>query len=300
MIVAKVRPGAWPLIAVLLCVSLAGGPFMGRPAAADEPHPDKSGYSLFSPTPTDLLRDFNTDRPTKANVPWTIDAGHYQVESDLAFYTYDHDNAARVTQRSWNMPDPIFKAGLTDHVQLDLIFSGLYNRTELKNRTTGTTRTFEGFGDVSVRTKINLWGNEGGATAFALMPYVKLPTNTGHIGNNQTEGGATAPLAISAPLDITVIVMPGFDALKNLADSGTHAHYSQLINLNRLIVRSLTGYVEFYADESAARGLGNFYTLDFGLAWVIAPNLQIDAGTYIGLNQAAPDLQAYIGVAHRF
>ena len=247
-----------------------------------------------------MLRSFNTDRPTKANVPWTVDAGHYQVESDLAFFTYDRDNAARVTQRSWNVPDPIFKVGLTDNVQFDLLFSGLYNRTELKDRGTGVRRTFEGFGDVSLRTKVNLWGNEGGATAFAVMPYVKLPTNTGHIGNDQVEEGMFAPFAASAPLDFTVIVMPSFDRLKDVNGSGQHAHFSQLINVNRSIVEDVTGYVEFYADQSAPGGSGNFYTLDFGLAWQIAPDLQIDAGTYIGLNRAAPDLQAYIGVAHRF
>ena len=284
----------------LLYLLLSAPPLETTPAAADEPAPDKSGYSLFNPTPTDQMRSFNTDRPTKANVPWTIDAGHYQVESDLAFYTYDHDNAAHVTQRSWSVPDPIFKAGLTDRVQLDLLFSGLYNHTSLKNRDTGTTRTFEGFGDVSLRTKVNLWGNEGGETAFAVMPYVKLPTDTGHIGSSQVEGGMQAPLAVSAPLDVTVIVMPSFDALKNVNNSGTHAHFSQLINANRSIVPDVTGYVEFYADESAAGGTATFYTLDFGLAWQFAPDWQIDGGTYIGLNRAAPDLQTYIGIAHRF
>jgi hypothetical protein len=269
-------------------------------SAAAEPPPDKSGYSLFNPTPDDRLRSFNTDRPTKANVPWTVDAGHFQIETDLGFFTYDHNNAAQITQRSWNVPDPIFKLGLTDRVQLDLLFSGLYNRANLDNRRTGTHQTFEGFGDVSLRTKVNLWGNEGGDTAFAVMPYVKLPTNTGGVGNDQVETGMTAPLALSAPLDLTVIVMPGFDVLKDLAGSGKHGHFSQLVNVNRQLVPDVTGYVEFYADESARGGTPNFYTLDFGLAWLIAPDLQIDAGTYIGLNRAAPDLQVYIGLGHRF
>jgi hypothetical protein len=273
---------------------------LGAGARAQDSAPDKSHYNLFNPTPDDMLRSFNTDRPTKANVPWTVDAGHYQVEADLAFFTSDRENAAHVTQRSWSVPNPLVKVGLTDSVQFDLVFSGLYNRTELKDRRTGARRTFEGFGDVSLRTKVNLWGNEGGATAFAVMPYVKLPTNTGHIGNNQVEEGLSAPFAISAPLDLTVIVMPSFDVLKDANGSGKHGHFSQLINVNRQIVEGVTGYVEFYADESRRGGPGNFYTLDFGLAWLIAPDLQIDAGTYIGLNRAAPDLQAYVGIGHRF
>lgn len=266
----------------------------------DEPPPDKSGYTLFNPTPPDQLRSFNTDRPTKANVPWTLDAGRAQVEADLGFFTHDHSTSTGTRQTTWTGLAPIFKLGVTDRVQADLVFSGLYNHTELTNRATGATQTLEGFGDVTLRSKMNLWGNEGGATAFALMPYVKLPSNTGGVGNNQVEGGVFAPLAVSLPLDLTMIVMTQFDAQKNVNDTGTHAHFSQLVNLNRPIVENLTGYVEFYADESARRGVGTFYTLDFGLAWVIAPDLQLDVGTYVGLNQAAPDLQAYFGVSRRF
>jgi hypothetical protein len=62
----------------------------------------------------------------------------------------------------------------------------------------------------------------------------------------------------------------------------------------------VTGFIELYGDQSARRGAGTFYPPDLGLAWVIAPNLQIDVDSYVGLNKAAPDLQAYLGVAHRF
>jgi hypothetical protein len=296
---ARSAPVVFSGLTALICV-LWFVPATVRVACADEPHPDKSGYNLFNPTPDDMLRSFNTDRPTKANVPWTVDAGHYQVETDLVFFTSDRDDASRVTLRSWNVPDPIFKVGLTDSIQLDLVFSGLYNRTALHNRRTDTHRTFEGFGDVSLRTKVNLWGNEGGSTAFAVMPYVKLPTNTGQVGNNQVETGMTAPFAISAPLDLTVILMPSFDILKDVTGSGKHAHFFQLINVNRTVVENVTGYVEFYADENTRGGTDTFYTLDFGLAWQFAPDWQIDGGTYIGLNRPAPDLQVYIGMAHRF
>ena len=46
---------------------------------------DKSQYTLFNPTPKEQMRPFNTDRPTKSNVPYTVDAGHFQIETDLEF-----------------------------------------------------------------------------------------------------------------------------------------------------------------------------------------------------------------------
>ena len=51
---------------------------------------DKDQYTLFTPTPVDKMRAFNTDRPTKSNVPYTVDAGHFQYEGDLFIYGYDN------------------------------------------------------------------------------------------------------------------------------------------------------------------------------------------------------------------
>jgi hypothetical protein len=46
----------------------------------------------------------------------------------------------------------------------------------------------------SLTTKWNIWGSDGGATALALMPFVKLPTNQDDLGNNSVEGGLIVPL----------------------------------------------------------------------------------------------------------
>ena len=50
--------------------------------------PASSGeYNLFNPTPVGLLRDFNTDRPSITEGPFTIDPGHLQTESDFVNFT---------------------------------------------------------------------------------------------------------------------------------------------------------------------------------------------------------------------
>ena len=43
--------------------------------------PDKSDYTLFNPTPRDRLREMSTDRPDKTESPFTVDAGHFQIET---------------------------------------------------------------------------------------------------------------------------------------------------------------------------------------------------------------------------
>src|SRR5271167_3863606 len=77
------------LAAVLLAATGSG-------AAAQETNsvpPDKSGYNLFNPTPDKYMREISPDRPDKTDSPFTVDAGHYQLEMDFVNYTYDSPNS---------------------------------------------------------------------------------------------------------------------------------------------------------------------------------------------------------------
>src|ERR1039458_1138166 len=73
--------------------------------------PDKSDYTLFNPTPDADLRSFNTDRPPKANSPYTVDAGHFQYETDITVFGYG--NTDGVKTQDWTVFDPTLKLGLT-------------------------------------------------------------------------------------------------------------------------------------------------------------------------------------------
>src|SRR4051794_4246357 len=53
---------------------------------------DKSQFTFFNPTPVDQMREMNTDRPDATESPYTVDAGHFQVEFSLVEYTYDRTN----------------------------------------------------------------------------------------------------------------------------------------------------------------------------------------------------------------
>lgn len=47
---------------------------------------DKRQFTLFNPTPDKLMREMSTDRPDTTESPYTVDAGHFQFELDLAEY----------------------------------------------------------------------------------------------------------------------------------------------------------------------------------------------------------------------
>lgn len=159
---------------------------------------EKQQYHLFNPTPRDLMREMSTDRPDKTEGAYTVDAGHYQIETSFIDYTYDHRNPegtdARVDNFSY-LPTN-FKIGLLNNADLQLVYNPyLVEHT----RGEGEKEAKSGSGDFQTRLKVNLWGNDGGDTAFAVMPFVKFPTNTNDLGNDDIEGGVIVPLAVSLP-----------------------------------------------------------------------------------------------------
>ena len=81
------------------------------------------------------MRSFSTDRPTKSNVPYTVDAGHFQYETDLVNYT--HQVTGSTHTDTLLVPNPTFKVGLTNNADLEVNvpFAGVH--------TFSTSRTVE-------------------------------------------------------------------------------------------------------------------------------------------------------------
>jgi len=260
---------------------------------------DKSQYTLFNPTPKDKMRDFATDRPTKSNVPYTVDAGHFQYEGDIFIYGYDSITTPDTNITSWVLGNPTFKVGLLNNLDFEVNFSA-YNTIRAQTRSDGSMTAFNGFGDTFTRFKLNLFGNDGGGPALALIPYAKWPTAPLGIGNRYVEGGLIAPLAVPLPLGFTAILMGEMDILKNPFDNAYHVNFPALINLSRQVVPGVTAYAEIYANWSTSQDVRDIYTLDFALAWSPLPNFQLDVGINIGLVSAATPYQIYMGISQRF
>jgi hypothetical protein len=274
--------------AALLCLLAAG--VRGEDAA-----PDKDGYTLFDPTPTPLLRAFSTDRPPKANSPYTVDAGHFQYETDLAVYGFGSSDGVRV--RDWTVFDPTLKLGLTNTIDAELQVTP-YGSTD--TTVGGKTTRASGFGDMYARVKVNLIGDDHGPLAIALLPYVKLPTAGASLGNGKVEGGLIIPVSISAPGGFTIVVMPEADAFKNANDDGYHAAIDFLVNISHPLSKRWTAYSEVFTTQSLQRGDRPIYTLDEALTYAITPTLQVDFGGNFGLNGVQPRTQLYAGLSQRF
>ena len=269
-------------------------------AAVPAPEPDKRQYHFFKPTPDSLLREMSTDRPDKTESAYTVDAGHFQIEMDLATYRYDKRNTAGDGNvvRVWGVAPVNLKVGLFNNVDFQLMLS-TFNIERTSAPGAGVTKK-RGFGDITTRLKWNLWGNDGGSTALALMPYFKFPTNQDNLGNNTIEGGLIVPLAVALPAGWGMGVMTQLDILRDENASGHHPEFVNTITFSHDIVGNLGGYLEFFSSVSTEAGSKWVGTFDLGLTYALTKNVQLDAGINIGITRSADDWNPFLGLSWRF
>jgi hypothetical protein len=260
------------------------------PVWAKEPASvDKSQYHLFNPTQRQDMREMSTDRPDVTESAYTVDAGHVQMEMDLASFTRDRHTPERDGgEDSWSFLNTNLKIGLTNWADLQLV-------VPVFTRVRGGS---EGFGDLTLRLKMNLWGNDGGTTALAVMPFVKLPTASDGLGNDEWEGGLIVPFAAELPGGWGFGAMAEVDIVAADEGGGHHPEFVTSITFSHDITEKLGGYVEFVSVLSEEKDWAASF--DCGLTYGLTENIQLDAGVNIGLTRAADDLNPFVGLSVRF
>ena len=268
-------------------------------APSDPGAPDKSGYNLLNPTPDDEMRKFAPDRPTKGFSVRTIDAGHVELEMDTFNYTYS--KYLGIASRSIQAFDPNVRIGITNWAEFDIQFNGLQSARSLGSGSGAIVPDGTGFGDVVLRTKMNLFGNDDGPVGLAIIPYVKLPSSAPVISNGAVEGGLIAPLALRLPKDYLVTLMTEVDALKD-DQNRREANFVNLIGVTHPLpgVEGANAMVELFSSVGTDRATPPIYTFDLGMNFQLDQHTILDVGLNLGLNNAAPKVQIYTGISARF
>ena len=256
---------------------------------------DKSQYNLFNPTPAKLMRDLSADRPDGTESPYTVDAGHYQIE--MSFFDYTHNNDKGVKTDSWTAFDMNLKAGLTQNMDLQMVF-GTY--TQEKTTEPGSAKTLNGgLGDLLLRLKINLLGNDNGKFAFGIMPMIKLPSSSS-VSNDHIEGGLASMLAWNVADNWSLGFMAELDTVYNNVGDDYSYQFINTVVLGFDVVGPLGAYVEYISILDTHPDTNYQAIFSTGLTYAIGENIQLDVGTQIGLSKAANDMNLFTGLTWRF
>ena len=159
-----------------------------------------------------------------------------------------------------------------------------------------TETGLDGWTDTEIRLKCNLSGQaDAAAIAVALMPYVKLPSASRGLGNDNIEGGLIVPIAFTGT---PCSCMVQADVIRNEADTGYTGAFTFTATYGFELTARLSAFIEGVATMPLD-GPAETY-LNGGLVYEVNRNWFLDAGLNIGLNGDATDLRLFTGTSFRF
>ncbi len=264
---------SWSLWLGLACALLAG------PAAASD-----------APSEEPIC----ADRPAKGNSTCTVPVGMLQLEIGAADRSLAKSGDTRIELLT--IGSSFVKVGLSDRSDLEVGFTPFARLTVEQG--TAYDRA-AGFGDVVVRYKHRLT-TDGANVEIALIPFAKLPTAAGELGNGKVEGGLAVPVGFDLGA-LTVTLGPEVDVLANLDGHGHHAAVANLLNVGIPLADGLTLAAELWANVNFAPAeTVKQASADLAVAYLLSNDVQLDAGANFGLTRDTPDTEFYAGVSVRF
>jgi hypothetical protein len=151
---------------------------------------------------------------------------------------------------------------------------------------------------VTVGLRRSLSGPNG---PIAVQPYVTLPVGSQAIGTGDWAAGIIVPIGFDLGHDVQLSLTPQAEASANQSRSGRHLSFGSVVGLSAPLTKDLTGTVELQAvldEDPSGKTTQTFASAS--LAWLVGKNTQFDIGEVTGLNGDSPDVEVYLGIAHRF
>jgi hypothetical protein len=286
----------------LLPLFLLGLVFNGTLLAA-EPGSGGGEYNLFNPTPAKLLRDFNTDRPSITEGPFTVDPGHIQTESDIVNFTQSKPDPDGTVTKTTQYGATNVRLGVTSDLELNFILQPYTTiRTRMVDPTSKTWMA--GIDTFQLRAKYNFYGNDTyknpGATAFGIIPFVNIPTAHNGISQDHVDGGLIFPFALKVTDKIDLSLMTEFDYVKNEMTSGYHFEYVNTGGVSYQLTEKLGTYVEIATRFGNESPFGGIVLAGGGFTYKLADNLQADIAMNVGLTRASDRINVLAGISKRY
>ena len=229
-----------------------------------------------------------TDRPDFVEAASTVGRGSIQIEAAVAFTETETED--------FGTPF-LLRVGFADAWEARVETFGYRRSTEEVGPSEVTT---DGVSDFAVGVKWAFFAPESGnAPAMGALVHLRLP-----IGSNDFQGYGTVPsLRISAEWDLGddwgIGIMPGirYDRL------GDERFVAGLIGA--VAGKGLTDTFRVF-DEIAFEQIakdqngGDVGFVDFGGTFLVNPRWQLDASTFVGITDQAPDYGFSLGVSGLF
>lgn len=251
---------------------------------------EKKKYSLFNPVPREKTREMATDRPDVTESAYTVDAGHFQYETDLFKTIRNKEDGLLNVSNVYNHGN--MKLGITNTTDFQVVIESVVQNTTVNN----TPSNAFGFGDITLRVKQSLWGNDKGKTALSVMPYVNFPSSK--FSENDMEGGVVFPLAIDLNEHWGLGTQAAMDLLKKKTDKNYHGELLYSITASRDLSSKMDFFTESYCTYNFKDDVAQL-SVNGGLVYSLSHNFKLDAGFNYGITKAT-DKVYFAGFSFRY
>ena len=205
-----------------------------------------------------------TDRPDQTESPVTLEKGRLQIESGV-LHQVDGDGNEEL--KALLIPTNLFRFGISKKVELRLVL-------QLEGHKIFNDNAYHyALGSIELGTKIALNQNENSTVQFAILSHLKLPKD------NEDRLGFLNRISLAHNIGQNTSV--GYNFGYNHYHQG-HGNFIYTIAIGQTLIKKLSIYIEPYGSVySASAPLSNF---DYGLAYLVNSNLQLDLSFGLGLN----------------
>lgn len=280
----------------------------GLTAHAAETTEVKKTYSpVFAATAIEDRRALSIDRSNFTYAPSGINSGVLQLETGLIDYLQDDKIPGVDGQyKQFAFGTATLRAGILDNFELKAtIASHVSGRAK---DGAGNVIQDDGMGDTVLEARYTFQGNKGEALGIALMPYVKLPTNSLEnlqaLGffNDKFEFGTQVPISYTINDKFTLCTAPGFDVNYN-GQAGNEYDLNPFFSaaLWYTVTPELAFFNEWYVKKNTGVGKDDWNSyVGLGGIYYLSSNCGIDFGVNIGLSEVAADVTTRVGITYRF
>lgn len=250
-------------------------------------------------------QDSNADRLCSERPGLTTSAcitapGRLQSETALVDWTLERGEGERTD--TILIGDTLIRYGVGGKTELRLGWTPFgYERDRDDD---GSVERARRVGDATVGVKTSVVERTGDTgLAMSILATALLPIGRRPIGAGDWGGSFELPVTYRTSKKVSLQATPLVEAAVDDDGRGRHARYGSAVEIEYSLseaVKTDVGAQVTRDDDPDPKVRGTPALSSIALSWQPSHNSQFDLGTNVGLNRAAPDVEVFAGVSHRF
>jgi hypothetical protein len=254
---------------------------------------------------TAAAQDSNADRLCSERPGLTTSAcitapDRLQTETGLADWTLARRDGER--DDTVLIGDTLVRYGIGGKTELR--FGWTPYGTDRDRAADGSVQRSHRVGDATVGVKTSIVERTGDTgLAMSVIATALLPVGRRPIGAGDWGASFELPITYRTSSKISLQATPIVAAAVDDDGRGRHALYGSAVEIEYSLSDKLKTDVSAQLtrdDDPDPTKRGTPALGSVALSWQPGPNTQLDFGTNVGLNRAAPDIEVFAGVSHRF